>query len=282
MTDGDITSGLIQSVNAFTILSSLALLLLAYAASRISAYVLTILSEWKVLNIIGLNRITIKMLIPLLKFAFYFVALYYILAGIFNIASNQLILFTGLLGAGLGFGLKDLFADVVGGLLIIVERPYQIGDKITMGSHYGEVTDIGLRATRLVTPDDTLVSVPNGSIFQNPVSNVNTGSLEMMVVIDLFIDPSCDAALAMNILKEALVTSKYIRLSEKHPYVILLKDFPFYKRIRAKGYANDLRYEFPFETDVTRRAWQELKRAGIRPPKIGVVEMGGLKAGSEA
>jgi small-conductance mechanosensitive channel len=281
MADGDIVSGLIQSINASTILSSLALLLLAYAASRVSTYVLTRLSEWKVLNVFGLNRITVKMLIPLLKFGFYFAAFYYILAGIFNIASDQLILFSGLLGAGLGFGLKDLFADVVGGLLIIVERPYQIGDKITMGSHYGEVKDIGLRVTRLVTPDDTLVSVPNGSVFQNPIANVNAGNLEMMVVIDLFIDPSCDATLAMQLLKEALVTSKYIRLSEKHPYVILMKDFPFYRRIRAKGYANDFRYEFPFETDVTRRAWQEFRRAGIRPPKMGVVEMADISGGTD-
>jgi moderate conductance mechanosensitive channel len=272
MADGDVVSGLFQSINASTILSSLVVFLLAYVASRISTYVLTRLSEWKVLNIFGLSRITVKMLIPLLKFTFYFAAVYYISAGIFNIASDQLILFAGLLGAGLGFGLKDLFADVVGGLLIIVERPYQIGDKITMGGHYGEVKDIGLRATRLMTPDDTLVSVPNGSIFQNPVANVNAGNLEMMVVIDLFIDPSCDAHLAMHILKEVLVTSKYIRLSEKHPYVILMKDFPFYKRIRAKGYANDFRYEFIFETDVTWRAWQEFRRTGIRPPRIGMVE----------
>jgi len=158
--------------------------------------------------------------------------------------------------------------------LTIMERPYQIGDKITMGGHYGEVKDIGLRVTRLVTPDDTLVSVPNGSIFQNPVANVNAGNLEMMVMIDLFIDPSSDAQQAMQILREALVTSQYIRLSEKHPYVILMKDFPFYKRIRAKGYANDFRYEFIFETDVTRRAWQEFRRRGIMPPKIGVAENG--------
>jgi moderate conductance mechanosensitive channel len=183
MANGDIVSGLFQSVNTSTILSSLFVLLLAYVASRISTYVLTSLSEWKVLNVFGLNRITVKMLIPLLKFTFYFIAFYYILAGIFKFASDQLILFSGLLGAGLGFGLKDLFADVVGGLLIIVERPFQMGDKITMGGHYGEVKDIGPRVTRLVTPDDTLVSVPNGSIFQNPVANVNAGNLEMMVMI---------------------------------------------------------------------------------------------------
>ncbi|MDD2834633.1 MAG: mechanosensitive ion channel [Methanothrix sp.] len=235
MASVDVISGLFQIINPPTILSSLAVLLLAYAASRITTYVLTSLSEWNVLNVFGLNRITVKMLIPLLKFTFYFAGLYYILAAILKIASDQLVLFSGLFGAGLGFGLQGLFADVVGGLLTIVERPYQIGDKITMGGHYGEVKDIGLRVTRLVTPGDTLVSVPNGSIFQNPVANVNAGNLEMMVMIDLFIDPSSDAQKAMQILREALLTSQYIRLSEKHPYVILIKDFPFYKRIRARG-----------------------------------------------
>ncbi len=281
MANTDIISGFLQFINPPTILSSLAVLLLAYAAGRITTYVLTRLSEGNVLNVFGLNRITVKMLIPLLKFSFYFVAIYYILASILEIASDQLVLFSGLLGAGLGFGLQNLFADVVGGLLTIVERPYQIGDKITMGGCYGEVKDIGLRVTRLVTPDANLVSVSNGAVFHKPVVNVNAGNLEMMVMIDQFIDPSCDANLAMDILKEALVTSKYVRLSEKHPHVILMKDFPFYKRIRAKGYANDFRYEFLFETDVTRRAWQEFKRVGIRPPKIGVVETGGPKGESE-
>ncbi len=53
-----------------------------------------------------------------------------------------------------------------------------------------------------------------------------------------------------------------------------MKDFPFYKRIRAKGYANDFRYEFIFETDVTTRAWQEFRRTGIMPPRIAAAEMG--------
>lgn len=272
MANADTISGLMQSINASDILGSLVVLIVAIFASRISTYLLIRVSEWRSLNIFRLNRITIKMLIPILKFAIYFAAIYYILASIFNIASSQLIIFSGLFGAGLGFGLQGLFADVVGGMLTIVERPYQIGDKITMGGHYGEVKDIGLRVTRIVTPDDTLVSVPNGSIFQTPLANVNAGNLEMMVVIDLFIDSVCDDYLAMNILKEALLTSKYIWLSEKHPYVILIKDFPYYKRIRAKGYVNDFRHEFLFESDVTQRAWKEFNKIGIKPPRFGWLE----------
>jgi small-conductance mechanosensitive channel len=268
----DVVNRIVQTIDASTIASALTVLILAYAASRIFHYILVKLSEWGSLNRIGLNRITVKMLIPLLKFTIYFTAIYYIFSSIFMIASDQLILFSGLFGAGLGFGLKDLFADVVGGWLIILDRPYQLGDKVNLGGQYGEVRDIGLRATRIVTPDDSMVSVPNSSIFQNAVTNVNTGNLEMMVVIDLFIDPDSDATLAMQILKEALVTSRYVRLSEKHRFIILMKDYPLYKRIRAKGYASDFRNEFSFETDVTRRAWVEFSKQGIEPPRIGVLE----------
>ncbi len=66
------------------------------------------------------------------------------------------------------------------------EKPYQIGDKVKIGEYYGEVSDIGIRSTRLITPDDNLVSVPNYLIFTQAVASANAGSPEMMVVIDLF------------------------------------------------------------------------------------------------
>jgi small-conductance mechanosensitive channel len=252
------------------ILKSVAVLILAYALSKLFTYVLSSLSEHPSLSKIGLNRITIKMLLPLLKFSIYFLAIYFIFAFILEVASQQLILFAGFLGAALGLGIKDLFADVVGGIIIVLEMPYQVGDKVDIGGFYGEVRDIGLRETRLFTPDDTYVSIPNSSVFQKPISNVNAGRLEMMVVIDLFIDPESDVSLAMQILREALVTSKYLHISDRHKFVVLSKDFPFYRRIRAKAYTNDFRHEFLFETDVTRRSWEALIQAGIKPPKIGI------------
>ena len=63
----------------------------------------------------------------------------------------ELIAFFGLFGAILAFGVKDLFSDIVGGFVIIVEKPFQIGDKIMFGGYYGEVTDIGLRSMRIIT-----------------------------------------------------------------------------------------------------------------------------------
>jgi small-conductance mechanosensitive channel len=179
----------LPAFSTVTLINSILVILIAYLLIQIITFILTWFSERA-----GQYRITIKMVIPLLKFTIYGIALYYILANILKLSSEQLVLFGGLLGAGIGFGLKDLFADVVGGMVITFEKPYHVGEKIKMGDYYGEVIDIGIRSTRLVTPDDNVVSVPNYLIFTQAVASANAGTQEMMVVIELFIDSGSDSA----------------------------------------------------------------------------------------
>jgi small-conductance mechanosensitive channel len=261
--ESELTDWTIASIDWGTILSILYTIVAAYLIVKILSYLFKKLSERA-----GQYRITIAMIIPLMKIIVYGSALYLIIGAIIEPSLSQLVAFSGLFGAALGFGLKDVFADIIGGIVITFERPYQIGDKVSMGDSYGEVVDIGIRSTRIVTPDDSLVSIPNFLIFSQASASGNAGKTEMMVVIDLFIDPESDAELAMNILKDAVVTSKYVYISSNRPYTILQDDFPYYRRIRAKSYVNDLRYEFEFKSEVTRRAWNEMKRQGIEHPVI--------------
>jgi small-conductance mechanosensitive channel len=274
MVDGDLVDVPLKTIDFGTILSIIVVVIVAYLLTRAITSILIWLSERA-----GERRITVKMVIPLAKFTIYGVATYIILASILSLSSTQLIAFSGLLGAAIGFGLKDLFADVVGGFIITFEKPYQIGDKVKIGGYYGEVTDIGIRATRLITPDDNLVSVPNYLIFTQAVASASAGTPEMMVVIDLFIAPDSDAELALSILKEALVTSRYVYISKKRPFTVLLEDFPFYKRVRAKAYVYDLRNEFEFKSEVTRRAWAELSKKGITAPDVPVMSDTGMGRG---
>jgi small-conductance mechanosensitive channel len=252
-----------KTIDTNLILYIISILIVTYVLSYLLSLILMHVSER-----IGWYRTSVTMVIPLLKLLIYAIAFYYILIALIEPSLTQMVAFSGLFGAAIGFGLKDLLADIIGGIVIIIEKPYQIGDKVTLGDKYGEVKDIGIRATRVLTPDDEMVSVPNFTIFNQPVTSGNAGDLAMMIVIDLFIHPDSDADKAMKILKEALVTSKYVIISKKYPYTVLLEDFPFYKRVRAKGYVNDLRLEFEFKSEVTRRAWAEYKSAGIRPPSF--------------
>ena len=250
-----------KTIDLNLVLYIIFIIVFAYVLNWLLGFVLTRISER-----MGWHRTTVTMIIPLLKLLVSVTALYYIIIAVIEPSLTQLVAFAGLFGAAIGFGLKDVFSDIIGGIVIIFEKPYQIGDKVSIGGKYGEVKNIGIRSTRLQTPDDEQVSIPNVTVFSQPVTSGNAGDLAMMIVIDLYIHPESDAEMAMKILKEALVTSKYVIISKKYTYTVLLEDFPFYMRVRAKGYVNDLRLEFEFKSEVTRRAWSEFRIAGIRPP----------------
>lgn len=247
------------------VVGALVVFVVAYVFVRVLGYTLSELSERSVEH-----RIAIKMLIPVVKTLVYAGALYYVLGPLFALSSAQLLAISGLLGAALGFGLKDLFADVVGGLVMIVERPYQVGDKVEIGDYYGEVTDIGLRATRLQTPNDSLVSVPNYVLFTDSLANANAGHPEMLVVVELTVAVDTDLDRATTIVEEALVTSRYAYVTPDRQYTVLVEDGPYYLTIRGKAYVGDIRNEFAFKSDVTTRVLQKFEQAGVEKPPFGV------------
>lgn len=271
MAEGDLAALItnFENINADTILASFAIIILAFVLSKIVTFLLTKVSEmsWK-------YRLYLKTVIPLSKVLIYAFAVYYILASVFVLSFDQLILLSGLIGAAIGFGLRNLFEDIAAGVIIVMEKTYQVGDRIQMGNYYGEVKDIGLRATRLVTPDDNLVSAPNNLVFTESVASGNSGSSEMMATLDIYIENDSDVDLAMKILREAVITSRYVYISPTRPVVILLNDYPFYKGLKARAYVNDLRDEFVFRSDVTRRTWNEFYKRGIKPPKAYIVNQG--------
>jgi moderate conductance mechanosensitive channel len=259
----------LRSIETQTIVNIILAFFVAYILGRIVTVVLSKISE----NMSRSSRIKVKMVVPAIKFGIYVIALYYFLTEILTIFGPELFLLTGLIGAAIGFGLKDLFADFVGGIVITFEKPYQIGDKVSIGNYYGEVTDIGLRATKLVTPGDNTVTAPNSLIFNETIASGNYGSSEMMVVTDIYIASESDVKSAMKILRETVVTSKYVYISRTSPVILLHKSLPFYTRLRAKAYVNDLRDEFEFESDVHTRAWTEFGKNGIRAPQLHILNI---------
>ncbi|MDY6779514.1 MAG: mechanosensitive ion channel family protein [Halobacteria archaeon] len=251
----------LPEVNVGVVLSATATFVFAYLIVRVGTYLLTRVSERSVER-----RITVKMLIPVFKLAVYAGAVYYVLGPLLRLTSTQLLAFSGFLGAALGFGLKDLLANLVGGFVVVAERPYRIGDKIRVGEHYGEVSDIGLRSTKLVTPDDSLVSVPNYLTFTESVSNSNSGKAEMMAVVELSVSPDADVEGATSIVREALLTSRYVYVSDDCPVTVLVDDRPYRRVIKGKAYVNDVRNEFEFKSDVTERAVKKFSEEGIEKP----------------
>ncbi len=77
----------------------------------------------------------------------------------------------GLAGIALAFALQDVLGNFMAGLILMVRRPFEVGDQIETVDHEGVVEDIRLRAVRLRTFDGTTVYIPNASVLDNPIVN---------------------------------------------------------------------------------------------------------------
>ncbi len=86
---------------------------------------------------------------------------------------GQLVSALGIGSVAIGFAFKDIFQNLLSGILLLLNEPFKIGDRIVSGSFEGTVTDIEIRATTLETYDGRRIVIPNSQLFTSPVT-VNT------------------------------------------------------------------------------------------------------------
>ena len=214
------------------------------------------------------RRLLFKQVSALVRFAVWFLLLLGTLSSVLELRSEALLAVAGSLGVAFGFAFKDLLASLMAGVILLFDRPFQVGDRVTIGPWYGEITEIGLRSVRLVTLDDNLVTVPNSNFLTEAVASANAGALDCMVVIDTFIAAAEDFARARDLIEEAAFTSPWIYLEK--PVVTLVSDEfrgeRFVTVIRLKAYVIDARFERTFASDVTQRIKAAFRDAGVRTP----------------
>jgi small-conductance mechanosensitive channel len=92
-----------------------------------------------------------------------------------GVNAGALTVFSGALGIGLGIGLQDIAKNFVSGIIILLERPVQIGDRIEIGDLNGDVVEIRARATVIRTNDDVHLIVPNSKFISDAVTNRSFG-----------------------------------------------------------------------------------------------------------
>ncbi len=235
-------------------------LVLGYFVIRLLTKVLEILAERSTQY-----RITFKGFIPVVKILGWITIVFLIIAGIFHPPIATVLAFSASIGVAVGFASQDILKNIFGGIMILFDQPFKSGDKIEVGGFYGEVVEIGLRSTRIVTPDDNLVSIPNSEIMNSSVSNANAGESNCQVVTEIYLPIDADTSLARSIGMQAAQVSKYVFLNK--PIAVLF--FNEYKerkpilKMKIKAYVLDIRDEFKFKSELTEMTVKKLLEAGI-------------------
>lgn len=178
--------------------------------------------------------------------------------------------FAALIGlGGLAFSLaaRDTIADAIAGVIILLDRPFRVGDRIEISAAntWGDVTDIGLRTTRILTRDNRLVIIPNSLISKNEIINYTYPDPNYRIQTHVGIAYDTDINEARTVMRDAV--RQVPDVLENKPVDILYNDMGdsamiFRVRWWIETYADTRRI-----TDKVHSALQrELDAAGIDMP----------------
>jgi small-conductance mechanosensitive channel len=216
------------------------------------------------------RRLTINQVVTILRFVIYIGAFAASVSVVFALTDEMLIALGGTIAVTVGFALKDLAASIIAGITLLVDKPFQVGDRVTFNGFYGEVVEIGLRSVRLVTLDDNLITIPNNKFLNDIVSSGNAGELNMLIQQDFYIGIDQDLQKAKKIAQEAITSCPYAYLDK--PWAVLVNEVVheqyFALRIRTKVYVMDVRNEKILESDITERIVQAFAQENIKRPHI--------------
>ncbi len=255
------SSGELDLLRGFTFQRFLGAALVLFSAWLIIRYIAAIFNSLSAFS--PTARFLTKSIEPVFRILLWFAAIF-IALNLVSPSEQTFFAAIGSLALAIGLGAQDLIRNLIGGLVILADRPYQLGDRVRIGEAYGEIDHIGLRSTKLTTPDDTRVTIPNADILTAHAYNANSGVPDCQVVTDIHLPIDTDPQLAIDIGREAAFTSPYSYLLK--PVAVLVSDemarLP-YLRLRIKAYVFDHRYEPLLQSDLTLRVKQEALRLGL-------------------
>ena len=176
----------------------------------------------RTLDKMGLEIGISRFLVSVAK-AFQYGILIFIAAEKIGISSASIIALLGSAGIAIGLALQGTLTNLAGGVLILVTKPFKVGDYIISQGGEGQVSNIGVVYTTLVSADNRKIVIPNATLSNEPMTNV-TGMGKRRVDISVGISYTADLKKAKEILQ---------RLFEEHPLV--LKEEPIQVFVDSLG-----------------------------------------------
>ena len=205
-----------------------------------------------------------KLLQDLAKVLLLLAAILWVMKFVYGQQLGALITASGVVAIVLGFALQNLLGDVVAGIALNLEKPFDIGDWIWVGDTDGEVIEINWRATRLRTRDDNYLIIPNGNITKQNITNFHypnrVHALKCFVGVEYGAAPND----VKNVLRQAVRHTTGVVSREPR---IRLKQFgDFAINYEIKFWIDNREASDEILNDVMSNVWYALRRARMTIP----------------
>jgi len=230
------------------------------------AWLLIRLTEWLAFYLAkrlgGRFRLYLLPSVPVLRLFILILAVYFIVPLVVEPTFQNLVAILGATAVAVGFAVKDYVSSLIAGIVVIYERPYRPGDWVQVDNAYGEVNHVGLRAMRMVTPDDTTVTIPHTKFWNTNIYNANNGRRDLQCIAHFYLNLQQESAAVRKKLHDVALTSPY--LNHNRPVTVIVKEEPWGTHFQLKAYPLDGRDQFQFISDLTVRGKMALGEAGVQ------------------
>ena len=172
---------------------------------------------------------------------------------------------SGVVAIIVGFAGQNLFAGIIGGIAIQINRPYKLGDWLKVGDTYAEVREINWRSTRLCTNDDIYLDIPNNEMVSHQIVNLHYPTEIHAMRIRVGVEYKNPPNLVKDALGRAAQSAKNV--VPNPPVKVFLVDFADHAVIYEIKYYMGNHARINETNDAVRtNVWYELKRQGITIP----------------
>lgn len=151
----------------------------------------------------------------------YFIVTFGLIIGLQSVGLNlsSLAFLTGIIGVGVGFGTQNIMNNFVSGLILLVERPVKVGDRVEIGDLNGDVIRIAARSTWVKTNDNVIIIVPNSEFVSNRVTNWTANDRSIRIRLPVGVGYSSDVVKVRSVLLEVAQARSEV-LDDPEPDVI--------------------------------------------------------------
>jgi small-conductance mechanosensitive channel len=177
----------------------------------------------------------------------------------------------GVLGVAVGFAAKDTLSNLIAGILLIIDRPFEVGDRIevwsapTGSATWGDVIDVGLRATRIKTTDNIVIIIPNNQIMTRDIVNYTTITTSIRVRINIGVGYDTHIEKAKRLINEAALEADWV-LRDPAPKVVVRGFGESSVDLQLRVWIGDARRRMDTISHVTDRVHSIFAREGIEIP----------------
>jgi len=209
-------------------------------------------------RIIPLLQKIVKAVIIILAVVFIFSA--------WNINISPLLATAGIAGLAIGLAVKDSLANILGGLQLVLDKTFKVGDKVELESgEMGVILDVGLRSTKLKTYDNEVIHITNGALANAKIKNFTQPDFSIRVNVEFGVVYGSDPDKVRQVVVEALKKIDDV-LEDPEPVVQFLNMSDFSLDFIARAWVREYTQAYSMKLKMTDEIYKALNKAKIGIP----------------